>query len=105
MDPGRLDRRIVIQVSTPAQSSSGEVTDSWGTLATLWAEFLPGPGRESFSQDQRHAHVDARFRIWWRDDVSPLNRITYDGRAYDIVEVLEVGRREGLELRATTRAE
>ena len=61
--------------------------------------------RELFTAEQIAAHVDTRFRIRWLPAITPQNRIVFEGRAYDVQAVLELGRRDGLELLARARAE
>jgi SPP1 family predicted phage head-tail adaptor len=54
---------------------------------------------------QTVAEVDTRFKIHYRTDVSPLDRVVCAGTTYDVKGVLEIGRREGWEIYATARAE
>lgn len=105
MRSGRLDRLITIQVKTSTEDSFGEMIETWATLAEVWAELKYLRGSEWFAAQQEGASVDVIFRIRYRDDVTPLNVIVYDSRTYDISAVLELGRREGLELYASARAE
>lgn len=107
MIAGRLDRRIAFQVAREDQSASGEVRLTFVDHAEVWAERRSQAAREAFKSDQRYAEVDEVFRIRYRTDVTPdaKMRIAFEGRAYDIKGVLEVGRREGLDVLATARAE
>jgi SPP1 family predicted phage head-tail adaptor len=103
---GKLDRRLeVLVLEEQRDPLSGEARLAWALLATVWAEVLPGPGGERYGDQQRVATNATRFRIRYRDDVTPLNRLRYRGREYDIHGVQEIGRREGLELLAEARAE
>ncbi|OAN53892.1 hypothetical protein A6A04_13450 [Paramagnetospirillum marisnigri] len=99
MDAGRLDRRVTIQALTTSSDALGGVTETWADLATVWAQFLPGAGKEAYSAAAVHAEAQARFRIRWRSDVTTVHRVIYDGKAWDILAVDEIGRREGLELK------
>lgn len=100
MRAGKLDRRITLQTRTAVQSVSGEYTETFANLATVWAEVTDLRGREFFAAQQKNADVTTRFRIRWRDDVTVLHRIQYESRNYNIVHSAEIGRREGLELLA-----
>jgi len=119
---GKLDRRVEIlstgalaqanafqadafQPHSSTQSASGAISTTWQAVATVWAECLPGPGREGFGPDQRAAYNATRFRIRYRENVTPLNRLRCGGREYDIHGVQEIGRREGLEMLAEARTE
>jgi len=102
---GRLDRRIVIQTPTPSVSAEGVATDSFGTLATVWAAFRPRHGREVLAgaAAEVSADADAVFLIRHRTDIGPTERITFDGKTWDILSVIEYGRGVGLELVAKAR--
>lgn len=100
MRAGRLDRRIIIEQNTPTLNSHGDEVDSWATLATVWAEFVPLRGAEKFQSEQTLAQADYRFRIRHRTDVTPKERIKLNGDIYDITAVLEIRRKQGTEILA-----
>ncbi len=89
MSIGRMDRQIVIEQNTPTQDSTGQPIDSWATLATVWAEFLPVSGQEFFQARQVNAVAVANFRIHYRTDVTRKMRLTFDDDTYDIVDANE----------------
>lgn len=103
MRAGRLDRRITIQTGTVSQNALGEYVTTWADDATVWAEAMALRGREYFAAQQVNASVTTKFTIRWRA-LSPLNRILYDGKTYDIEHVVELGRRAALEIFATAKA-
>jgi SPP1 family predicted phage head-tail adaptor len=102
---GKLDRRIVLKTVTVDTDEFNAPTETLSDLATVWAEKRDLRGREYFQANSENAQIETVFRIRWRSDVSPLNRIAFDGRDYDIVSVAEIGRRDGLEIMAKARAE
>lgn len=97
---GDLDRRVEIQTPTDSVSSIGTPKETFATLATVWARFRPKHGREILAGGgaEVSADADAMFLIRWRDDVGPRERVVFDGATYDILSVVEYGRRVGLEL-------
>lgn len=108
LDAGRMDRRITLRNATVAINAKGEAIETYSDLATVWAEVRDPTGREVFASEQRAAQIDRVFVIRWRTGVTNLTRIVYDDGAlgsqtYDVVEVAEIGRREGLALRAMAR--
>ena len=111
MEPGRLDRAITLlrNEAKRATSGSGEAVPVLVAIAAVRAEVTSIAGRERFAGDQRYAEIDLRFKIRWRADVTPETVVRYDdgrgARLFDLAEVTEVGRREGLELFGTARAE
>lgn len=105
MRAGRLDRRIELQKNSPTQNTAGEEVDNWTELYTVWAEVIPVRGSERYASQQDAAVIEEKFRIRYLSDITPKNRILYNSRIYDIKGVLEIGRREGLEIHAKARAE
>jgi SPP1 family predicted phage head-tail adaptor len=109
MQSGAMDRRIRIDQAQEVRSESGEIVQTWLPLITTWAERKPLQGSELFQAQQIAAKVDTRYRVRYRSDVTPGSDLRVvdlsDQREYDITAVLEIGRREGLELLASARAE
>lgn len=108
MDAGRLDRRITILRDAPVNNSFNEPVSVWGDHAIVWAGFKPVSDGEKWASGQTLASAIVRFTVRWSSqvsDVDPRDRITFDGRTYDILGIKEVGRREYLEITAAARAE
>lgn len=104
MQAGKLDRRITIIGKTISRDDYGAEIVSWATRETVWARYLPGGGNERFAAAQVYAETQGRFQIRWRTDVTTDNRILFDGKEWDILDVCELGRREGIEMKAKARA-
>ena len=89
---GRLNKKIVIQRNTPTQDGEGGPVDSWATHKTVWASVDPLLGQERLLAQQVTATLSHRFR--WRTvaapAVTPRDRIYWDGRYFDIQQVLDV---------------
>lgn len=101
MRAGKLDRRISIQSKTFSQSDSGEEVVSWGTIATIWAEKIENRGAERFAAKQLTGSSVVTFRFRWSDTTLPItveHQIVFAGRVYDITDVREIGRHEGIEV-------
>ena len=104
MQAGKLDRRITIEREGETVDGNGTVVTAWTPIATVPAqrvqqstdEFL-----ETFGDDVKTAIV---FRIRYRPGVQMTDRIVYQGTAFDLVELKEIGRRVGLELRCEATA-
>jgi len=109
MQAGKLDRRVTFQKATESQSASGAVIQTWADAVTVWATYLPESGTEGFREAQEQGWSMARFRTrYWLDaDEGPTvkYRLVSDGVTFDILEVREIGRREGWEFVARARAE
>jgi SPP1 family predicted phage head-tail adaptor len=102
---GLLDRRVTLERRVEVIDPSGQAVLHFVPVATVWARVEPLGGREGFGQEQWVATGDLRFTVRWRDDVTPLHRVTYAGVPYDVVSVAEDGRREALLIVARGRAE
>lgn len=108
MRAGKLDRRIRLERKSVTYSASGEPQEGWATLATRWAEARPLRGTERFSDPQLIAKGFTTFRLRWSGDVAgvtPLDRVIFGGRIYDVAGVRELGRRVGIEIDAVVRAD
>lgn len=96
MQAGRLDRQITLQTLTVNRDDFGGQTQDWADLATVWAQATPWRGSEAVHADQVTALAEMRFQIRWRDDFDEKARVVFEGVAYDIVRIDEIGRRGGL---------
>lgn len=107
MRAGKLDRRVTIQRKTVTESGSGEPIEAWNDLATVWAQARPNRGDERFSTMQVVGSAVTTFVVRFRADlaVTVLDRLGYDGKTWDILDVRELGRREGWEIDAKARAD
>jgi head-tail adaptor len=71
-----------------------------------WAQRLELRGDERWNAQQVVAKIACKYKIRYRSDITPMIRLVdaYD-REYDIEAALELGRKEGLELLVSARAE
>ena len=105
---GDLDRRIVLQRATTAQDETGQEIETWAALATVWASWRRASARETLAAAEVAAAVTDIFVIrWWSgvSDLNPKDRVQYAGRTYDIADVSEIGRHEGLQISAVARSD
>lgn len=101
----RLDRRVRLDRRTAVVDESGQPLERWDEVAEVWAAYKPGAASEGPGQRQTVASEEATFTIRWRRDATPLHRLRFEGHEWDVLGVVEIGRREGLEIRARARAE
>lgn len=108
MDAGKLDRKIVLQRFTSTTDDYNEPVKTWSTLATRAASFTPISDGERFRAGETAATASARFVIRYSSavaDLNPKDRLTFEGDTWQILHVKQLGRREGLEISATVRAD
>ncbi|MGJ0236981.1 head-tail adaptor protein [Novosphingobium fluoreni] len=102
MKAGNLDRRVTVQRQGEAfddgyTTQPGTPTD----YCTRWASWKPANGRETFESQGNEAKAGGTFWLRWDSLTSailPTDVVLFQGRAWDIKGVQEIGRREGVEL-------
>lgn len=98
MKAGTLDRRITLQAFTSSRDPiTNELIEDWDDVVTVWAKVSSASGREFAAGNVPIAERRAVFTIRFRA-VSQIDRVSYDGEIWEIVDIREIGRREGLEL-------
>lgn len=100
MRAGKLDRTIAIQRSTHTIDETGNPVFNWPNLATLRAEVVQSSTEEFMRGFGASDETVIVFRTRYLDGVTTADRISYSGRFHNIKEVKELGRRDGLEIRA-----
>ena len=108
MQAGKLDRRITLQRASTTKNGFNEDVEAWGDIATVWASATPVSDAERVRAQQVGAVISMRFQIRFSTavaDLSPTDRLTYNGKTYNITAVKELGRRQGLEITAATRSD
>lgn len=106
---GDLNRRVtLLRDDGEGQDDYGTPIEVWTTLATVWASWRRATARETLAAGEIGASVSDIFEIRYSSTVASLNpkdRLTYQGRTYDISGVTEIGFREGMRIEATARAD
>lgn len=100
LSAGWLDRDIVLQTATRLQSESGEVSYDWdhATSVTLAAQWVSSGSREGFyALRQIESTITGAYKIQYCDEPMPHETriIGHDGRIYDVLPAVEIGRQEG----------
>lgn len=101
MRAGSLDRVITVQRQADTVNDYGQVVSSWGSIATLRAQLVQSSTAEFMKGFGAGTETAVVFRCRFLAGVTAADRVAYDGRIFNIVEIKELGRREGLELRCT----
>lgn len=93
MNPGKLDRRIVLQVRTLSKDGAGGRVETWADSATLWAEIVTQKGSEKNAADSERPLDTRVFRIRYRSINPQSHRILYQSKFYNILGTTEEGGR------------
>lgn len=87
---GRMDEVITLQANTTTSDGAGGQVNSWadfGTDPQVWAKIDPLSGGERLDSGAFNAAGLWKFTIWYRDDVTELDRILWNGDRYNIRRV------------------
>lgn len=98
MNYSAFNRRVLIEVPTETRDSYGALIPGFTTLATVWARVLPATGRELSALGTQLVNAGYSVRIRYRNDVTETARIQVDGRIMSVKSVVEVGRKDCIEL-------
>ena len=105
INAGNLTDRIVIEQASEARNAVGEVTLSWSTFATVWADVQALSGREAERYGQMVGFTGHKVTIRQLAGVKPAMRVVYDGtRTLEIGAINEYERGWYMELICTEKA-
>ncbi|MEW4399620.1 phage head closure protein [Agrobacterium tumefaciens] len=99
INAGKMDRRITIDRQTETVKPSGDVSKVWTPIAVVWAEVLQQSATEFFTGFGEAETGNIIFRIRYMPGITTADRVSYNGNAYGLKEIKEIGRYEALELR------
>lgn len=96
---GRLDRRVSLYEQRASKDRTGGPIVRLYPIAHVWASvsIVSGQLVDGVSE-QRTSEASALMVLRYRSDITQKALIGYQGEAYDILSVSEIGRREGVEL-------
>ncbi len=98
-NPGKMDRRIVLQERTLTQDATGSRVETWADVANRSAEKVTTRGREAVLADGEKSQTTQQWRIRYMPalagaDATTNYRLTYQGKIYDITAITEEGRKD-----------
>lgn len=100
-----LDLRVTLYQPTTATNNSGQVTKTWTSAGTFYAErIVPGAtGTETMPYDQMQSATSITWRLRYPNSVAAKWKLTYNAEDYDIISVAPEGRRRFLLVKTTLR--
>ncbi len=101
---GKLDRVVKIQHRSETINDYGSPVESWNTVATLRAELVANGTHETVIANGSNQSIEVlrTFRTRFAN-VTVADRLLYEGAAFDIIDVEEIPRRRGLEIKCRKR--
>lgn len=84
----------------------GTAKDSFGAPVPVWSEFARARAeitersevREAVAERGSIAATGFTFRARWTPGIMLTDRVRFDGIAFDIISLAQIGRRDGLEI-------
>lgn len=108
IEAGLLDREITVQRATDSPDPvTGQDVSTWVSDLPIRAQWLPGGTREAWQAQQRlGTTIEGVYEVYDMDprptpDTAQI--LGHDGRMYDVVGVVEIGRNEGLLIAVVAR--
>ena len=104
MKKGPLDRRIRIERATRIEDALGTEIETFALLQNAWAQQLTQRAIEAWKAGGTAAQREVVWRVAWTPKLADMviggatDRVVYQGQVYPISGVIEIGRREGLEI-------
>lgn len=99
MRAGALRHIITIEREAEAIAPSGAVSKTWTPVATVRAERVQQNTAEFLAVFGEAEKAAAIWRIRFLPGLTTADRVTHGGMTYDLKEVAEIGRQQGMELR------
>lgn len=103
MRAGKLDKLITIERSTHEIDRYGNPVYTWVKLADLRAQVVQASTEEFI---RAYGAIDETliiFRTHYFEGILNSDSISFEGMFFNIKETKEIGRRQGLEIRAIAR--
>lgn len=99
MKPERLTHLIVLERATVTVGTAGATSSTWAEIARTRAELTEQSTTEE-QKDRGAVTVTALvFRARYVPGLTLADRVIHGGKTFNIVELVEIGRREALEIR------
>jgi SPP1 family predicted phage head-tail adaptor len=91
MNPGMLRSRIIIEEKAIADNGFGGHSETWSTLATVWAKVEHLSGRELQMAQQVAPEISDEVTMRYRSGLSTTtNRINYAGQHLNIRDIKDL---------------
>lgn len=96
-----MDRLATVQTPTESANGIGEPILTWSDFATRWIAIVPLTGNEQMTAMAQEGSVTHRIRMRYTTGMKPKMRLISEGRTFEVMSVVERGRREEHELMVT----
>ncbi|NWN92294.1 phage head closure protein [Marinobacter adhaerens] len=85
MRAGKLRHRVTIQKPGRTQDPvTGEITNGWSDVATVWASVEPVSVKEFIASQAGQSEITTRITMRYRDGINAKMRAVFRGKIYNI---------------------
>ena len=91
--PSGLRHRLTLE-KLQREEDEGGFTETWITVAELWADLRPSGGSETVEADRIAGHVTHEVSLRYRPGVQPAMRFRLGARLFHILSVIDVEERK-----------
>ena len=98
---GLMDSLATVQTPTESANGIGEPILTWSDFATRWIAIVPLTGNEQMTAMAQEGSVTHRIRMRYTTGMKPKMRLISEGRTFEVMSVVERGRRDEHELMVT----
>lgn len=85
---GELNRRVTVMGYNDTPRADGGIAKAETNLGQRWASIEPLSGLEYLEASQMGSEVTHRIRLRYFDGLTTKHRLTYNGREFNIVSIL-----------------
>ena len=90
---GRLRHLLTLEAVSRTPDGGGGASETWTTIAAVWAEITPTSGTESVDADALIGRVSHEIVFRYRPDVAPVMRLRNASRLFEIAAVMDIDER------------
>lgn len=97
MDPGQLNKKVLILAPTLTYGSNGEPINTFGNYGYRWMKIEPLTGDENIMIDADMAISNAKFTMRYNSDIDEEYRFSWNSQIWDIENISIIGKNQWME--------
>lgn len=90
---GRLRHQLILEQPVRTPDGGGGTSESWSTVATLWAAIISTGGTENFDVDALTGRISHEIVLRYRPGIEPAMRLRLGARVFEIAAVINIDER------------
>jgi SPP1 family predicted phage head-tail adaptor len=81
----RLDERVTLQTAVRSADGGGGFSESWNTIATVWAAIAPATSSASTDAERQQTSRRYKVNVRYRNDLNVGMRLLWRSKALRVV--------------------